>query len=460
MSKNKHTNTIENVTVPTHRPFLFYPDFFLPLLILLLGTVFFWFSDIDMQIQRFFYHADSGWWLAEHSLVQFIYHYGNIPALLLVFGAIILLGLSYGSAKYVKWRKIGLFIVLCLAIGPGLIVNTVLKDNWGRPRPRNLSEFGGKYQYEKILSIDPESDGKSFPCGHATMGYFLFVPWFVFRASTVRKRKFAIAFLWIGIVYGIGIGIVRIIQGGHFASDVLWAGPVVYLSAAFIFYLLQMHKDVYFHTKGESKQNKAHKYRFLLWLLIPLVAGLALLATPYSRLETKDLTATQSDSLMLNLDYGDLYIAAKSEIEKSQVLMQANGFAFPGSKIKLKDGSDPFRMVQSFTQSKKGVFTELNLRTYLIADPAKPLAVHATLSDGDITADLKLFTALNSFSFHQIGGTLQLSLPKNFSQPIYIIGEADLKNKRQELNLVRVSSVVPDSVAFRISMERGILIIR
>ena len=36
-----------------------------------------------------------------------------------------------------------LFLVLTLALGPGLLANTLLKDHWGRSRPIDVIEFGG-----------------------------------------------------------------------------------------------------------------------------------------------------------------------------------------------------------------------------------------------------------------------------------------------------------------------------
>ncbi|HCX59124.1 MAG TPA: PAP2 family protein, partial [Candidatus Cloacimonas sp.] len=65
-------------------------------------------------------------------------------------------------------RKLYLFLVLAMIIGPGIIVNSALKENWGRPRPRDVEQFGGRYAYEAPLEIDLSSPGKSFPCGHAT----------------------------------------------------------------------------------------------------------------------------------------------------------------------------------------------------------------------------------------------------------------------------------------------------
>ena len=52
-------------------------------------------------------------------------------------------------------------------------------------------------------------------------------PAFVFYR---RRPWLAMAFLCLGLVAGITIGIARIVEGSHFASDVLWSGGFVYFT--------------------------------------------------------------------------------------------------------------------------------------------------------------------------------------------------------------------------------------
>ena len=39
------------------------------------------------------------------------------------------------------------FLIATMALAPGLLVNVVLKDHWGRPRPIDVKQFGGQYQF-------------------------------------------------------------------------------------------------------------------------------------------------------------------------------------------------------------------------------------------------------------------------------------------------------------------------
>ena len=38
-------------------------------------------------------------------------------------------------------------MIATLALAPGIVANAILKDNWGRPRPFFITEFGGKAEF-------------------------------------------------------------------------------------------------------------------------------------------------------------------------------------------------------------------------------------------------------------------------------------------------------------------------
>jgi len=124
-----------------------------------------------------------------------------------------------------------------MAIGPGVLVNDVFKGQWGRPRPKDLVEFGGKRQYVAPLIKSPREYGGSFPSGHAAMAFYLVTPYFLLRRRSRWKAAGVLAF---GIIYGSLMGYARVAQGAHFVSDVLWALGFIYLSGVMIFYLLRL----------------------------------------------------------------------------------------------------------------------------------------------------------------------------------------------------------------------------
>ena len=221
-------------------------DFFIPLVVLISLTMVFWFTTLDIELETYFYSQDKGWFLKKASPWNFLYHYGNFPAFILVAVSIIFLAGGVLSHKVLRYRKIAIFLVIVLIIGPGLIANSIFKKNWGRPRPRQIVNFGGTEDFLPVWVKGVSGKGKSFPSGHASVGYFMLSPFFFLRRV---NKKGAIFFLFLGIAYGTLMGIGRMIQGGHFASDVIWAGGFTYLTGLIFYYVFRFDKNIWWDTE-------------------------------------------------------------------------------------------------------------------------------------------------------------------------------------------------------------------
>ncbi|MBW6513936.1 MAG: phosphatase PAP2 family protein [Candidatus Syntrophosphaera sp.] len=214
-------------------------DFLVPVLALGLGTWLIRIFDLDLLLQGFFF-SDAGTWSGKQfALFDLVYRYGTLPALFTAFTGFAVFSVSFFSRSLVIWRWSGLFLVLAMLLGPGLLVNAVFKEYWGRPRPRNIIEFNGIHAFEEPLTYDSSSPGNSFPSGHASMGFYFFALYFVVRG---RRKYLTPWFFLLAMAYGIGMGIIRMAQGGHFASDVLWAAGFVYLSCALLYHLLKLDR--------------------------------------------------------------------------------------------------------------------------------------------------------------------------------------------------------------------------
>lgn len=116
---------------------------------------------------------------------------------------------------------------LSFTAGPGVLVNAIFKNYWGRARPTQVIKDGAKYSDFWQYNSD-NSENNSFPSGHASVGFFVGVPLLI-----ARKRNYG---LLLSIGFGGLIGLVRILQGGHFFSDVLMAFVVVWGAAELINY--------------------------------------------------------------------------------------------------------------------------------------------------------------------------------------------------------------------------------
>ncbi len=381
-------------------------DFIIPVIMLLIASSIFWLSSYDLDFQRLFWSQESGWFLKNSQPWLFIYHYGNIPALLITAAAIFILTFSFRKQIYYKYKKIAIYLILVMAIGPGLITNAVLKSNWDRPRPRNLLEFNGKYNYEKVLSIDTSSKGKSFPCGHATMGFYFFALYFILRK---KRRKLATITLIITLIFGMIIGFARILQGGHFLSDVIWAGGIVYFTAATLFYFLKLDKDIFLPGSFNSVTRSMRILSHIIPLLIIFLVIFVLTATPYNK-EKTFVTKKYDQSVILSKNYELVLCESELDITFTNDFVlrwSATGFGLPKSKI-LHNFSESIQdsiYILKYQQKIKGIFNELQ-------------------------QDIKLFLPSDDVLDHNLiinKGNVTILLDEDRSYQIEVTGKAEIK---------------------------------
>jgi lipid A 4'-phosphatase len=119
-------------------------------------------------------------------------------------------------------KKEIIYLALCIAIGPGLIVNHTFKNNYfGRARPSHIKEFGGDKEFSPLFKVSKNcATNCSFSSGHAALAFYLTA-----FALILKKRQRMIFVL--AIVFGNLVGLARIAQGGHFLSDIIFSAIIV-----------------------------------------------------------------------------------------------------------------------------------------------------------------------------------------------------------------------------------------
>ncbi len=215
------------------------PAVWIPALVLFVLTAVFRCTDLDMAVVRpFFQGCTPGdqipdrWPLMNAYPWKALYDFGIYPALLMGAGGLVVWVASFiWPGKLERWRDEGLFYGLLLIIGPGIIINGALKPYWGRPRPNALVCFGGQREFLPVWVYGRGQDESSFPSGHASMGFCLMAPAFVHYR---RRPRLALCFFLVGLTAGCLMGLTRVVAGGHFPSDVLWAGGLIYFTAILI----------------------------------------------------------------------------------------------------------------------------------------------------------------------------------------------------------------------------------
>lgn len=211
-------------------------DWTVPLVLLAGLTIPFWVTDLDVAVAGRFYVQSAGWMHGGDQPWSALYHYGVIPAWVLSVSALVIFVASFWVRRFVTFRRAALFLVLVMIVGPGLLVNDLFKERWGRPRPKDLVEFSGEKQFVKVWVKSAPENGNSFVSGHASTGFYLLTPYFLLRR---RAKWWALFFVVLGLGYGSLIGLARIVQGAHFLSDVLWALGIVYLTGLAFLYALR-----------------------------------------------------------------------------------------------------------------------------------------------------------------------------------------------------------------------------
>lgn len=291
-----------------------------PSLVLLMLTVPFVVTNLDLTMASWFYH--HGWPNGDRPPWSWLYHYGTLPGLLLGIGGLVVFLGSWIWTRFQPQRRAAALILLTLLVGPGLLINVLGKGYWGRPRPRDVVQFGGQQAFHRLYQPGLPGRGKSFPCGHASVGFLL-----VALALTDKKRKS----FWLVTGFGFGtlMGIARMAQGAHFASDVLWAGGLTYLPALVLDQVLPAASSV--QTRAASTSKKVMAF-IALGLSLLLLTAFFLLATPYFKVLKKKIPDPGTIAFVrLDLGSAQEQVKVVQADQQEALILQAqyHGFGYP-----------------------------------------------------------------------------------------------------------------------------------
>ncbi len=146
--------------------------------------------------------------------------------------ALIALVISYFQKRRVfghpsiRW----LYLLACLVIGPGLVANVIFKDNSGRARPIHVSDQGRTFTPPLIIS-DQCKRNCSFISGESSSIFALFI------AASLMGGAWWRVLLGSGLLLGSAAGLMRMAQGGHYLSDVIFSGVFMALVALLLHWI-------------------------------------------------------------------------------------------------------------------------------------------------------------------------------------------------------------------------------
>lgn len=178
----------------------------------------------DVAVSALFYDPASGFLHQRLAIVETLREAGRLVewAFAIAVLAPLPLKLLLPERRMLVPPRVTLFVLGVLALGPGLVVNGVLKEFWGRARPRDLVEFGGEATFSPVWWISDQCERNcSFVAGEAAGAFWLVALAFV--APKAWRPAAAAATL----AFAALVSFTRIAMGGHFLSDVLIAWLLV-----------------------------------------------------------------------------------------------------------------------------------------------------------------------------------------------------------------------------------------
>ncbi len=205
-------------------------------LFLVSSLVFITFPQIDLYISDLFYNGKE-FPLNGSAVEEFFYHSVRPVILFLALGSIAVFFYNLISKNNLFGinGKVMLFLLLVLSIAPGLVVNAMLKENWGRARPNQTMHYGGDKEFTPAFVMSNQG-GYSFSSGHTAAAFSLIG----FALLAKNRKKF---WMLLAITYGVLVSLARVAAGGHFFSDVVTSFFIVYIFTHILYKLIIEEKE-------------------------------------------------------------------------------------------------------------------------------------------------------------------------------------------------------------------------
>jgi lipid A 4'-phosphatase len=180
------------------------------------------FPGVDLAVSGFFYQAGRGF--VRSPVLEWLHHAG--PGI--VVAAALAAALGLWRSGRLTFARAG-FVPAVFLLGPGLLVNALLKEHYGRARPVQVEAFGGAAHFTSALQIaDQCHHNCSFTAGDPSAGFALIA----FALLLPEKRG---VFTALALGLGSALGLMRVAQGGHFFSDVMFTAVATMGSAVLLF---------------------------------------------------------------------------------------------------------------------------------------------------------------------------------------------------------------------------------
>jgi lipid A 4'-phosphatase len=194
------------------------------------GLLFGFFPDLDLRVARYFFVVTDGssnnfaWRIYPPLMIARDVGLWISTLIIVPVVAVLVWKFLLPRRKLLMSGRAILFLIGTLVLGPGLLVNVVLKDHWGRSRPIDVAQFGGPEHFVPWWDLRGDCDKNcAFVSGDVSGAFWTIAP-AVLAPAPVRALAVGGA-----LALGIGMAVMRVMAGAHFVSDVIFAGVFTFL---------------------------------------------------------------------------------------------------------------------------------------------------------------------------------------------------------------------------------------
>ena len=366
-------------------------------LLAVLGTLPFWWTDLDTRVAALFYDpaAEDPWAGSSRPLWAFLYQAAPLIAGLILIGSLLTFAAALIWPSLRRQRRYAVLLLAATLLGPGLVVNGVFKDHWGRPRPHQTLALGGTQAYVPPLAHNApgEGKGKSFPSGHSSVGYLLGAFFMIWRR---RQPWLAWTALLGSITLGTLIGIARMTAGDHFLSDVIWSAVLAYGIAFLLYYVvLRIPHRESMAAARPLPVARPLRHPTLTAGAYLLAAGVllfgVLVSIPVEETRNLEVQATAAGpaprTLRLVADAATVTLFPLGTADAGagpavSIRLKGRGFGLPTSRV--LGGLGRAAGTLTYTVTHTGLFTEKDTTLTVGIDPAAWERIEIEVRQGDI----------------------------------------------------------------------------
>ncbi len=184
---------------------------------------------IDVYLSGLFYYGEKQFLLQSLDLITILFREiiirGIVIYILILPVVSLWIPLKQLYFGYEFSMKSILFVWITSLFNSIIVINLFFKSFWGRARPGETVQLGGAENFTPWYKIsDACSSNCSFVSGDAAIGFAIIVLYFITKRSV---------YFWMSVILGASLGSIRIMEGGHFLSDVVMAATIIYVAYFF-----------------------------------------------------------------------------------------------------------------------------------------------------------------------------------------------------------------------------------